>query len=189
MRHFIWYKTSGELGGVESRTGGWDDHVDITDPNTSDSVAQLIRSHRPTSVDDFGGFAIYECDCPIQDSHCACPHELVSTHYYESNEFAPKPDRDIELNGAAANLYLPNDFTPGTTVSLTLRSSVPDGHTLSIENISSLGGIIDGAQSISFTSGISSELNIDVPPQGVMGAITGSSNLIRDFRIIIRGWA
>lgn len=190
MRHYLWYRTDGELGNAETRSKGWPAHADPRDPNTTDPTAQWLRGRRPAAEPDFGGFVAYDCDCDPSVVSCRCPYTMLMTHYFDGQSLIEKPVSSVEVDGrpvTGINTDI-NDCVPGSPVSCVIRAEVEDGHQLLVSNVDAPFKLLDAPVTVTFTGGVSSPIVVTAPPQGVAGAFQGKSKYVRYFCVIIRGW-
>lgn len=143
MKHWLWYKTNGELGGELIYPCGFPDDFD---PNDADSKDPQVIAFRKNFVDlpDFHGFVSYACPCGPEAVYCDCPRQRHLRSYVSGGELAPKPTYEMVLDGVvipfslgfgvhSKNTVATVDRTPGQVSSLYLREtadtpeSIPDG--------------------------------------------------------------
>lgn len=193
MRHFIWHNENGDLLGVHRHQGGWPVGEDLRDAESSSEKVNRIRA-RMAQEPSFAGFVEYTCACPSSVFMCACAHDVLHNHYFDGESVTTKPPLLVELDGQAiAHTHSFtgefNDLTPDSTVSLVLKSAVPDGHTVQVVTSPKRTPLIDAPAHLTFTDGATEPLSIRVPSQGLSGIVGGQSTLVRRFAVAVRGWA
>lgn len=193
MRHFLWYDETGSLRGVHRHSGGWPAGEDLRDGQSASSKVQSIRS-RMAQESEFSGFASFECMCPADHFMCPCAYGLLHDHYFDGTQIVPKPALLVEVDGQVVPTSPvftgnPLDKTPHATLSVVLKASVPDGHSVQVINGKGHTPLITGPTHLTFSDGVSEALSIQVPDQGLFGIVGGESSLIRRFVVPVRGWA
>jgi hypothetical protein len=183
----MFYIESGELIGCEIRMGGWPAGADPRDPETSDKAAQLARKQRIELTPEFSGWVDYNCPCSRTSQFCQCPYALIPNHYFNGKVLFPKPALSIKLNDEVVVDGIAS-AAPESKATLALLAAVPNGHTVVVENAPGSNLLVEPVMAV-FTNGVSTDIAVIVPPQGVVGLLQWRSKYVRTFQLSIRGWA
>lgn len=199
MRHYLWYRSDGSIGGPETMDFGFPAEIDPRDPDpdTADPVAQTIRGYR-IGVDDHAGWHLYDCGCDPTVRVCGHAAERFRDSYVQlpGDVLASRDRVEFLVDGvvtAPNSAEAPLNKLPAGSVSFKLREKspgdVPDGTVAKGYRL----GTVDLAEAypveLTFTGGESSEATLVAPSQGVKGGIVFTQGMYcAESQLWIRGW-
>lgn len=202
MRHWLWYKTSGELGGDLTRWGGWPAEVDFNDPDYPDADVQKARADI-VAKPDFAGFLAFECPCTCDPEdpasgmcNCCCVNIRDKYVALPAVELTTKPGMVMLLDGSPVNNDDLQSHPPGTVLPLVFAAavpdSIPDGYQVLVKHGRDPAQILADEVVVEFTAGVTPAVNVTAPSQGAVGGAVGmpvSRRLAEPCRLRLRGWA
>lgn len=194
MKHWLWHKSDGEVGGDSTYPGGWPAELDLNDVNETDSRVVQVRAHH-VIMDDFAGFVAYECACPSGDVHCGCAAVKMGTSRVNigTGLLEDRPAFTVLVGGANYNQGDVNDVTPGATVTLSLSGTFPDGTKVDVSSVAGEADLIQTSpQVLTFTGNVTNSINLTAPAQGLTGRVALQPQIATDTQrgaVSIRGWA
>jgi hypothetical protein len=194
VRHWLWYKTTGEIGGDIITGGGWDLAVDFNEPSTDETV-QGIREHFMGQA-DYAGFVPYDCAHPAAAVWCNDAANKVGTDVVDTNTqtLASKPVFDLILDGVAVAAYSSNDKSPGSAVTLQLQvatGSIPDGTVVKARNVTDVSLLQTSPQDLTFVAGVTNQATLTAPAQGQTGNVwldPADASTCVSVGVKVRGW-
>lgn len=190
MRHYFKVGSDGTVIGVASIDGGFTDELDLSDELNQHPTVVAHREFAQTE-ENFQGFLRWDCACPAEETVCHCPHKKFVDYYVDNGALILKTPLTVVVDDAdQADLIAqtPLDYPPGTSVVVKLRAAVPDGTTVTVVG-KGKASIIQADTVLTFTAGESTPVTLKAPAQGTIGRVIGSSRLIRQFSVALRGWA
>lgn len=194
MKHYLWHKSDGEIGGELTYQGGWPSGKDPSDSECTDPIA---ASNRAWALDQVGCTAIveYSCACAGSLEFCSCAVDRCNDSVISEGSVTAKQavtvclggtDKDDAINGAESAY----DVTPASTITLKLKASVADDTEVVLKNCASGEDLIDDDVTLTFTSGVTNEVTINTPAQGLKGGVyTLTTLLVPRTRCVLRGWS
>lgn len=211
MKHWLWYKSDGSLGGEAIYQFGFPADVDLNDEDSEDERVLGYRNTLATQP-DFAGFVAYECPCPPEMVECDCCRQRHIHYYYDTvaEELKLKPTFDILVDGVLApftvgvgkesvNEVTTVDAPPGSTVKIRLRQAagspegIPPGRQMDLECNTSPSVFQSSPVTVTFDGGgQTEEVDAVVPPQGLVATVVARPTVqkhghVRSVRL--RGWA
>lgn len=188
MLHFLHYNIDGNIIGTESCAGGYGPDCDPNDPSNESPHSAALRELRK-DIKDGAGWVSYECECLTSFCHCAAMRSMDS--YVVDGDLARKAIPTLWISGSQLQLTTyknPASRAPGSSLAVTIKADVPDGHQLELKNGKTVH-ILENDTTLTFTNGQSQPVTLVAPAQGMIGSIVGKSKLVKQFGLNIRGWA
>ena len=197
MRHWLWYKTDGEIGGDITIGGGWDTALDFDDDASTDATVIDNRAGY-TGKTGFSGFIAYDCPCPATDVWCEHPAKKVNEGRVDTTgpTLEDKPVMQLQLDAVDIAHDSQTDKVPAATVTLAIdeavASTIPDAVQVRVANIPGWAELLETSpQDVSFTSGSTPDVTLKAPAQGLVGAVSvkplNPKNTVGQ-RVKVRGW-
>ena len=193
MKHWLWIKKDGSVGGCEIFSGGWSDEHDLNDDgDATHGTVKFIRGLR-LKEPDFSHFIEYSCDCAADEPGCQCPSLAVIHKLFVDGKLVEKPAFDVVLDGVVIPATQPVDRPPGSTPSLQLRGPMPDGTVVeAIDHPRANVCMLERSPAnLTFTGGVTNTIQLSVPIKGMIGRVgLRPTNLAvaKLSGIRIRGW-
>lgn len=191
MRSWIWYKTSGEVGGAERLIpGGWPMDLDFNNPQVQDPAVQNIRTMR-LSTPGYAGFLPFDCEC-VGDI-CSCALGFANTHLVVGGTLVEKPSYAISVDGAVIAPGTQIDKTPGADISVSLSGAIMDGTVFDLAEPQgvSLSVLPTNPTALTFMNGVTNVVTIPAPPRLSIARLAIRPQNPRDGAVSgirIRGW-
>jgi hypothetical protein len=185
---FVWADADGALRAVSSFCGDFDPACDPDNPDTVHPYAQELRNEFITKQGLVACYAV-ECGCdPEEEPLCRCGAEAVRDCYVNNGVLTAKPAMTLKLAGQSIQSGVMQDRTPGSSAQFKIECAVPDGH--QIELLPYQAAITQSAPvTLTFTNGVSNEVSVTTPAQGLVGGLAGMSKFLGNVILILRGWA
>lgn len=204
MRHWLWFKSSGEIGGDLTVASGWDAGLDFTDAGSTDPEVQYHRDQALlsggtvgyTNLTDFAGFIAYDCPCDPEIVWCHHAAEQVGQSKVSGGSLVARPLPKIMVDGVEINHDATVDKTPGAIVTLQLQevvaSDMPNGVVYNATNLNGAEVLQTSPTALTYTGGVTNTINMTAPAQGSVGMVSLKPAIMvegRACRFRIRGWA
>ena len=193
MKHYVWHRTDGSIGGHMQFQGGFPVGCDPADPATTDPRAQALRATY-TAKPEYGGIVAYTCGCGAgQTGFCGCANARVRDAIVVGGVVTAMATMQWRVDGVLIDPLgvsdPPLDKTPGANVVVSLVGAVPDGVAVSIQRNTSP----DLAQSfpvvLTFTGGETDQATLRAPGAGLTGAVVAYHRVYVPWSgLKIRGW-
>lgn len=190
MRHWLWYKTSGEIGGEALIGGGWDNSFDFNDSGTLDPTA-LNSYNYLSSLPGFSGFIAYDCVCDPVIVWCQHATEQVANCRVAGDTLEEKPDYVLLVDGVTIDSLTITDKTPATTVTLQLSGALPDDTIIEAINLGNTHLLQTSPTLLTFSGGVTNTINLVTPSQGIVGKIgvlPPNREAAKIKQVNLRGW-
>lgn len=207
MKHWLWYRADGSIGGEILLPGGHDVSHDMND--ASEGAPQTVKDLRAiaTEFEGFHAFAPYECACPSEDVYCDCSRQQCIGCYYDGAALVAKPTYELVLDNVvipfvvgqgikANNTVETVDRVPGVTSQLKVRvkgdspEAIPDGTSIFIHCVGAEVLAVNPTE-LQFTSGETPTVALVAPPQGMLAVVTarpGADRRGHAQALRLRGW-
>ena len=196
MKHYYGYKTDGSLYWQLNHTGGYPDGCSIDDENCTHTLSVAIRAAVEKSAASqgitLGGIVEFSCPCTIEDCPegiCTCPTNKRNDAYYctINNCLVDKPTTSVLVDGV---VYVSGDsIVKVPTVPFTVKvtgAGIPDGSTAILSQASLHP---TGQHTLTFTEGVTNEVTLTAPAQGITGNIGISGVLVCPTYLSIKAFA
>lgn len=174
MRHYLWHRPDGSLGGHMTFWRGFPETCDPSDPDTTDPTAIGLRAQY-TGRPDFGGIVPYDCPCPVDVNVCSCPSDRMWDTRIVGGAVAALPVVGWVVDGVPVEPNAgPVVKTPGADVVVSLAvlsGDVPDGTVVMVR--SNGQPLLAPAFPIPLTivGGVSGDVTFRAPGQGFTGSV------------------
>ena len=193
MRHYYGYTSSGKLWWTFVHTGGFPAGCDLDDPTCTDPlVVHLLANYNvnQVSTETLQGIVSYDCPCGPSVGICDCPPTTRAASYYDGTLLTPRPlvnvliDSTIVSNNDNLTRYPSQLFT--IKIQAVTPSEIPDGSTATVVSEILLE---DGSETLTFTNGVTNEVALRAPAQGIKAHLFVEGDLVCPFRVFIKGFA
>ena len=189
MKHWLWYKTDGEIGGEIVRQDGWGAE-DLDDSESTDPIVVGLRATY-TAMDGFAGFISFTCGDASGFCDCAW-HRVISQRVDTGGPtLEDKPTYTIKVDAVTVNNGDTIDKTPGTDVDVHLEGSIGDGVVVDISNGGGVDVLQTSPQQLTFVSGTTNTVTIKAPTAGATGGVGLTPQNKKDAALgwfKVRGW-
>ena len=188
MRHFMRVDADGRLIGVTIRVGGFDEDHALTDPSCAHPLA-LDQWKAANTVPNFDRFVEYVCSCDSSVEICPCPHTCLVDNYAEGSVLTAKPALTVLVDDVPLPELIatgPLLRTTGTTISLKLQGSAPDGHQVTLKPAGT-AAIIPAEVVLTFNGGETDTVSLTAPATGMSGKVFSISKYVRQFLVQLKG--
>jgi len=192
MTHYLFHDANGELTGYAPGFMAWDgDPLASSPPPEIGTHARNVRDNMLGNMGCTDGVS-EDCACDLGDYDCSHAQQYLNEKYVDvggTDALTDKPALTILVDGVAHPEFdqTPIPKTPGSTVTLKLQATVPDGTQVTLK--SEGAAVVQGDQVLTFTSNETNEIDMVAPSQGALGGLIGKSKLIRLVIVPILGWA
>lgn len=193
MRSWIWYKTTGEIGGEERMApGGWPLSIDFNDPAIPDAAVQRLRALRAAEP-GFAAFLPYDCACPVDHGVCSCVCKIAATHKVVAGSLVAKTGYSIILDGVVVDGVTTIDKEPTSDLTLHLEGPLPDGAKIDLVEPpgTQLSVLPAGPNVLTFNNGETNVIAFVAPPRLNIVRLALRPQDARDSAVRglrIRGW-
>lgn len=201
MRHFLGYKSSGEIISVDSYLpGGWPSSCDmcqgnckvLEDPDCRLPNAVSMRTKRAKSKPELIGWLAYDCPCSPSVKRCVgCFNDFIAHHYVDvdNKKFVLKPATKMILSGREIKSRSVFDARPVTILKFKVVGDAPDGAVVDVAT----GGVADitpgeNFTKLTFTGGETEELELIAPSHGLKGQCGIFGKYVVPQMFYLRGW-
>lgn len=195
MRHWLWYKTSGKIGGEITYPGGFDTDWDFNDDQSAEEMVQQFRSEY-TGKANFDAFIAYDCPCDPSEVYCDHARQQVKTQRVVGSSLEALPVPEIKVDSTTTADGDVVDKTPGATVTLDLdivSGSFSDGTVINATNDPRGPDLIQSPPGVlTYASGVTNQINVVAPAQGQTGRVVLTPANEEDAQVIgfgVRGWS
>jgi hypothetical protein len=193
MRHFLWLKADGLIGGFHVITGGWSVGFDPTDLTESNLQAKFIRDSHENAGDGFASYFEYNCPCDTSVGLCDCVNTAVEQCHVEAGALTLKPTLAILLdsqNAAGTTADTPLVLPAGTDVTCQLTTdSIPDGTVAQLVRVGGPDNFATYPVDLTFTGNATNTVTFSVPAKGMISAFrVDAAKYVRGQIIFVKGW-
>jgi len=196
VRHYIWYKADGAIGGQEVHGGGFPNDCDLTDPDTQNPLAQQLRANRIRLNPEFAGYLAYDCSCDPSEVWCQCPYHKQATSYVDDGEIVARPTVTMVVDGVdtpSNTADAPLLRTPGANLSIKFRApEVPNGVQIVVPRQASIGPDMVPNWPITFTFDGGETNSITLYAPAVRGMMSGlgfyEERWVAPLKLFVKGW-
>lgn len=186
MKHFVWHRTDGSIGGTFTMTNGVPDDMDPRNEQTTHPAAKQAHQDASSRM-GFNGWVPYDCPCPPKGM-CDCLAERVRDSYVEDGTLRQKPALEILVDGQPYQPGTGHLSRPaGSTVEVMFRCAAPDGHQATVQPLQGPAVVLQAPTPVRFTGGLSQGLWLRVPPLGLTGGVGINSPKVPFARIVLLG--
>ena len=189
MKHWLWYKTDGEIGGEIVRRDGWG----VEDLNDSESTDPTVIDLRATYtvMSGFTGFISFTCGDGDGLCDCACQKVSDERVNLSGPALETKPTFVIKVDSVTMDNKGTIDKTPSVSVDIHLEGTVPDGVVVCLANAGRVDMLETSPQFLTFSSNVTNTIAITAPTAGATGVVSLVPQNLKDARqghFSIRGW-
>lgn len=204
MRHFLGYKSTGEIATIETfGPGGWPTSCGsceggcdpMTNINCVYPPAVDLKNKRANRNPEIVGYVLYDCPCSSSNPVCqpGCYNNFMSTHYVdvETKTALSKPSVEMQIDAVAVADKDLVDKLPGTDVVLKLVGpDVPDGATATCSTKGPVDITPEGPDTfqLTFSGGVTNTKTLTTPAQGSKGRVFLGGKYVRFQGFTLRGW-
>jgi hypothetical protein len=193
MRHFFGYKDDGTLFIQIVHTGGHANDCNIDDPDCTHELAQTIRVSAQAAADNNGvtlqGIVEYICPCPSSMAICNCvPAKRANAYYCPINAcLVDKPDTQVVVDGVTMTNLAELIRPPGSLFTVkVLGETINDGETVELRQAYLHPTT---THTLTFTNGVSAELTLTVPAQGLTGFFNVWGKYVSPIIVYVKAFA
>ena len=193
MKHFYGYTPDGKLWWTFVHTGGFPVGCDLDDPECTDPlVLHLLANYNvnQTHNETLQGIVKYECACDPEVGICSCAPTKRLQAFSDNGTLTDKPDVTLIVDGVTVASDDTITKYPGQLFTLKVQADtpaeIPDDETADVFS----AAMLETPQALlTFTNGISNELTLRAPAQGITGHLSVLGKLVKHHRIFIKGFA
>jgi len=195
MIHYFGYKADGSIGWTFARAGGFDglDSCNLDDPNCTDALAKamIASAMKSPNAEQMVGIVKYECTCSPHeyvDRVCDCTSKAKDSSYVSVSErvLKTKPDSKLLVDGKEVKHGDVVVKEPGKLFTVKLLGDIPDGSIAYLSHRMLLP--TDEDRELVFNSGVSTEVTMRAPAQGLTGVIGILGPHVNRVKVFIKGF-
>jgi len=175
MKHYLWYKTDGTIGGTCDKTGGWASGEDPSEATPTDVGAAAVKAATEAYA-DFAGWIAYDCGCGTEVGFCSHGDEKIRDSYSDAGTLTAMPAFTLDLDASTVSgptFETPLDKATGACTLKIVSATVPDGATVKVTGGYKTGPALHDALpvTLTFTSGETDTVALNSPPVGLTAGV------------------
>jgi len=193
MRHIIWLKADGSIGGFHIITGGWAPDFDPNDLTESNTQAKFVRDHHAANPSNgFHSFFEYECPCSPSAGFCDCPNNTCANCHVDGGLLKIKPTLSLLLTNqvvGATSEIAPLVLAAGAEVPIKFTGSLPDTTVVSVDRVGGPDSFDTLPTTFTFGGNETPEQTFLVPAKGQISVFRiDAGKYVRPRIVVVKGW-
>jgi len=194
MKHYYGATPDGRLYWTFTTTGGYEGtSCDLESDNPQCPHAQFLLNNHNKNMhanETLDCIVVYECPCPPETGVCDCPSTKRLSSYCKDGILTDKPTVNILLDGVPTTFGDTLSREPNSLFTIKLAAQDPlaidDGETAELASQILLEA---GSATFTFTNGVSNEITLRAPAQGLTGHLSVTGKMVCHYRLFVKGFS